>query len=93
MGSPEDVKHIGTEISDTKMAARQVTGLAGHNKTLKVVAANSRYHRKYFLSAFVDLENTYALVRLQNNQTLSEKPIPKPKESLKRPQSMAQLSN
>ncbi len=79
--APEDVKRIGSETTDTKVAAEQIIGLAGHNKALKVIAADSRYRDKHFLSAFVDLENTYALVRLQNNQTLSEKPTPKPKGS------------
>jgi hypothetical protein len=83
--APEDVKRISTETTDTKVAAEQVTGLAGHDKALKVVTADSRYRDKYFLSAFVDLKNTYALVRLQNNQTLSEKPTPKPEGSLGAP--------
>ena len=33
---------------------------------------------KYFLGAFAGLADAYALVRLQNNQKLSQEPLPKP---------------
>jgi hypothetical protein len=46
-----------------------------------VITADSRYRDKHFLGAFAALENTYGLVRLQNNQILSQKPMPKPKGS------------
>lgn len=79
--APEDIERISTETTDTKVAAEQVKDLAERNKQLKVITADSRYRDKHFLGAFVGLENSYALVRLQNNQKLSEEPTPKPKGS------------
>jgi hypothetical protein len=79
--APEDIERISTETTDTKVAAQQVQDLAVHNKRLKVITADSRYRDKHFLGIFAGLENTYALVRLQNNQTLSQEPLPKPKGS------------
>lgn len=79
--APEDIDRISTESTDTKVAAEQVKDLAVRNKHLKVITADSRYRDKHFLGAFVGLENSYALVRLQNNQKLSQEPIPKPKGS------------
>jgi hypothetical protein len=79
--APEDTERIGTGTTDTKVAAQQVKALAVRNKRRKVITADSRYRDKHFLGAFVGLENTYALVRLQNNQKLSQEPVPKPKGS------------
>lgn len=76
--APEDIERIGTETTDTQLAAQQVKDLAKRNKRPKVVTADSRYRDRHFLGAFVGLENTYALVRLQNNQKLSQEPAPKP---------------
>jgi hypothetical protein len=79
--APEDIERISTQTTDTKVAAQQVKELALRNQRLKVITADSRYRDKHFLSGFADLENTYALVRLQNNQKLSQEPLPKPKGS------------
>lgn len=79
--APEDVERIGTATTDTKLAAQQVKDLSVRNQRPKVVTADSRYRDKHFLGAFAGLENTYALVRLQNNQKLSQEPKPKPKGS------------
>jgi len=79
--APEDVERISTETTDTKLAARQVKDLDERNKRPKVVAADSRYRDRHFLGAFAGLENTHALVRLQNNQKLSQEPVPKPEGS------------
>jgi hypothetical protein len=76
--APEDVERISTQSTDTKVAAQQVKDLAERNKQPKVITADSRYRDKYFLGAFAGLANTYALVRLQNNQKLSQEPLPKP---------------
>jgi hypothetical protein len=76
--APEDVERIGTATTDTKLAAQQIKDLAVRNQRPKVVTADSRYRDKHFLGAFAGLENTYALVRLQNNQKLSQEPKPKP---------------
>lgn len=77
--APEDIERIGTQTTDTKVAAQQVKALAVRNQRLKVITADSRYRDQHFLGAFVGLKNTYALVRLQNNQKLSQEPVPKPK--------------
>ena len=79
--APEDIERIGTATTDTKVAARQVKDLAVRNLRPKVITADSRYRDKHFLGVFADLKNTYALVRLQNNQKLSQVPAPKPKGS------------
>ncbi len=79
--APEDLERIGPDTTDTKVAAQQVKDLAIRNQRPKAITADSRYRDKHFLGAFADLENTYALVRLQNNQKLSQAPPPKPKGS------------
>ncbi len=79
--APEAIERIGTDTTDTKVAAQQVQDLAVRRKHPKVITADSRYRDKYFLSGFAGLENTYALVRLQNNQKLSQEPVPKPEGS------------
>ncbi len=76
--APEDIERIGTATTDTQVAAQQVKDLAVHNPHPKVITADSRYRDKHFLGAFAGLKNTYALVRLQNNQKLSQEPAPKP---------------
>jgi len=83
--APEDVGRISTSTTDSKLAAQQVKDLSERNKRPKVVTADSRYRDKHFLGAFAGLENTYALVRLQNNQKLSQEPKPKPVGSLGAP--------
>lgn len=79
--APMDVQRIGTNSTDTKLAAEQVQALAGRDPCPKVITADSRYRDRHFLGIFAHLENTYALVRLQNNQKLSEMPVPKPEGS------------
>jgi len=79
--APEDIQRISTATTDTKVAAQQVKALALRSQHPKVITADSRYRDRHFLDAFADLENTYALVRLQNNQKLSQEPVPKPEGS------------
>lgn len=79
--APLDVERIRTESTDTKLAAEQVQALARRNPRRKVITADSRHRDRHFLGIFTRLENTYALVRLQNNQKLSQAPVPKPKGS------------
>ena len=79
--APEDIERIGTATTDTKVAAQQVKDLAVRNQRPKAITADSRYRDKHFLGAFAGLVNTFALVRLQNNQKLSQEPTPKPKGS------------
>ena len=76
-----DVQRISTQSTDTKLAAEQVAALAQRNPRPKVITADSRYRDRHFLGIFAHLENTFALVRLQNNQKLSEAPVPKPEGS------------
>ena len=75
--APEDIERISTATSDTKLASQQVKDLAERNRHPKVVTADSRYRDRHFLGVFAGLENTHALVRLQNNQKLSQEPEPK----------------
>jgi len=75
--APEDIERVSTQTTDTKLAAQQVNDLAKRNLRPKVVTADSRYRDRHFLGIFAGLENTYALVRLQNNQKLSQEPDPK----------------
>jgi hypothetical protein len=79
--APEDIERVSTETTETKLAAQQVKDLAERNRQPKVITADSRYRDRRFLGAFAELENTYALVRLQNNQKLSQEPEPKPEGS------------
>jgi hypothetical protein len=79
--APLDVRRISTQNTDTKLGAEQVQALARRNPHLKVIAIDSRYRDRHFLGVFAHLQNTYALVRLQNNQKLSQAPVPKPKGS------------
>jgi hypothetical protein len=79
--APEDLQRISTATTDTKVAAQQVQELALRNQRPKVITADSRYRDQHFLGAFAGLENTFALVRLQNNQKLSQEPEPKPEGS------------
>ncbi len=79
--APEDIERISTQTTDTKVAAQQVKNLAVRNQRPKVITADSRYRDQHFLGAFVGLANTVALVRLQNNQKLSQAPVPKPNGS------------
>lgn len=76
--APLDVQRVSAQSTDTKSAAGQVQALARRNPKAKVITAYSRYRNRHFLSVFAPLENTHALVRLQNNQKLSEAPLPKP---------------
>lgn len=83
--APQDIERISTKSTDTKVAAEQVKLLTERNQHPKVITADSRYRDRYFLGSFADFENTFALVRLQNNQNLSEAPVPKPEGSLGAP--------
>jgi hypothetical protein len=76
--APLDVQRISTESTDTKLAGEQVQALARRNPHRKVITADSRHRDRHFLGIFAHLENTYALVRLQNNQKLSQVPVLKP---------------
>ena len=76
--APEDIERISTATTDTKTAAQQVKDLAMRNQHPKVITADSRYRDKHFLGVFAGLEHTFALVRLQNNQVLSQEPTLKP---------------
>lgn len=79
--APEDIERISTATTDTQVAAQQVKSLVVRNLRPKVITADSRYRDQHFLGAFAGLENTYGLVRLQNNQKLSQAPVAKPKGS------------
>ncbi len=79
--APLDVRRVSTQSTDAKSGAQQVQALARRNPHLKVIVTDSRYRDRHFLGVFAHLANTYALVRLQNNQKLSERPVPRPQGS------------
>ena len=76
--APMDIARISGTTTDTKVAAEQVQALAERNPRPKVITADSRYRDRHFLGRFAHCQNTFALVRLQNNQVLREAPEPKP---------------
>lgn len=75
--APLDVRRVSTQSTETKTGAEQVQDLTRRNPHLKVIAIDSRYRDRHFWGVFAHLETTYALVRLQNNQKLSERPVPR----------------
>lgn len=76
--APRAVRRGSTHSTATQTGAAPVPAWARRNPHLKGLAVDSRDRDKHVLGVLADLENTYALVRLQNNQKLSEKPVPRP---------------
>jgi hypothetical protein len=76
--APWDVRRIKTSSNDNQTAADQVKELAGQNSRPKVVVADSLYANQVFLAVFLVVQTVIALVRLRQNLTLYEQPVPKP---------------
>lgn len=76
--APWDVRRIKTSSNDNQTAAEQVKALDQQNSRLKVVVADSLYANQMFLAVFVVVQTVIALVRLRQNLTLYEQPLPKP---------------
>lgn len=76
--APWDVRRVKTASNDNQTAAAQVQELDGQNSRPKVVVADSLYANQVFLAVFLVVKTIIALVRLRQNLTLYERPIPKP---------------
>lgn len=76
--APWDVRRIKTSSNDNQTAAEQVKALDQQNSRLKVVVADSLYANQMFLAVFLVVQTVIALVRLRQNLTLYEQPLPKP---------------
>lgn len=76
--APVDIERIGTETTDTKVAAVQVQALDVHDPQAKVIVADSRYEDRLFLGVFERFKNTFGLIRLHSNRVLYEEPQKKP---------------
>jgi hypothetical protein len=76
--APWDVRRIKTTSNDNQTAAAQVQELDDQNSRPKVVVADSLYANQVFLAVFLVVKHIIALVRLRQNLTLYERPVPKP---------------
>ena len=72
--APVDVQRVATSVTDSQVGSTQVQELDQRNSKPKVVVADSLYGNHFFLAVFQALKNTFALVRLRCNLTLSEQP-------------------
>lgn len=69
---PIDVSRVGSEQSDSQVAAEQVKVLDKQGSGLKAVVADSLYSNYIFLGVFLLVQTVVALVRLRSNQVLYE---------------------
>jgi hypothetical protein len=76
--APWDVRRVKTTSNDNQTAVAQVQELDGQNACPKVVVADSLYANQVFLAVFLVVKHIIALVRLRQNLTLYERPVPKP---------------
>jgi hypothetical protein len=76
--APWDVRRVKTASNDNQTAAAQVQELDQQNSRPKVVVADSLYANQIFLAVFLVVKTIIALVRLRQNLTLYERPLPKP---------------
>jgi hypothetical protein len=76
--APWDIRRIKTSSNDNQTAVEQVKELDQQNDRPKVVVADSLYANHIFLAVFLVVKTIIALVRLRQNLTLYEQPIPKP---------------
>ena len=76
--APWDVRRVKTDSNDNQTAVAQVQELDGQNSRPKVVVADSLYANQVFLAVFLVVKHIIALVRLRQNLTLYERPVPKP---------------
>ncbi len=82
---PESVERVGSETTDSQVAAQQLKELDGQNSHPKVVVADSLYCNQYFLGILLTLQTIVALVRMRSNQVLYEEPPEKVKGQRGRP--------
>lgn len=77
--APVDIQRVATCLSDSQAGGVQVQELGLRNSKPKVVVADSLYANQSFLTAFEEVKNTFALVRLRSNMAFWEQPMPRPK--------------
>jgi hypothetical protein len=75
--APVDIERIGTDTTDSEVAAFQVKELDIRDRDKKVIVADSCYDNHLFLGIFRWLHHTFALVRIASNRVLYESPKPK----------------
>jgi hypothetical protein len=76
--APWDVRRVKLERNDNLTAVEQVKELDQHGSQPKVVVVDSLYANQIFLAVFLVVKTIVALVRLRQNLTLYEQPLPKP---------------
>jgi len=77
--APIDVQRVKPTSTDSVTAVEQVKRLDEMSERRKVVVADSLYANVVFLSIFLFVTTVVGLVRLRNNQVLSEEPQPRTK--------------
>ena len=77
--APVDVRRVETNLTDSQVAKVQVKELDQRNTSPKVVVGDSLYGNQVFLTVFLLLKQTFALVRLRSNLVFYEQPDPRPK--------------
>ena len=71
---PQSVERVGSQMTDSQVAAEQLKRLDGQSNRLKVVVADSLYCNQYFLGILLTLQTIVALVRMRSNMVLYEEP-------------------
>lgn len=74
--APVDVRRVETSLTDSQVASVQVQELDQRHKNPKVIVEDSLYGNHLFLAIFLELKNTFALVRLRSNLVFYERPKP-----------------
>jgi len=72
--APVDLRRVGTQESESRVAGTQVEELVKRDRQPKVVVADSLYGNDKFLPVFGGLKDTDALVRLRSTNVLWEQP-------------------
>jgi hypothetical protein len=75
--APWDVSRVKADSNDNQTAIDQIKALDQQRQRPKVIVADSLYANLVFLTVFLSLQTTLALVRLRQNLVLFEKPVPK----------------
>lgn len=68
------VERVGSQTTDSQVAAEQLKRLDGQSSHPKVVVADSLYCNQYFLGILLTLQTIVALVRMRSNMVLYEEP-------------------
>lgn len=74
--APQDLIRIDSELTDSQVGSQQVKQLAERHASPKVIVEDSLYGNHLFLSVFLLIQNTFALVRMRITNVLYEQPEP-----------------